>query len=347
MATTYALARVAERYGRQLGVLDQPRAGEVQQAPVPRTGGYAMLGGLWLALFIGYLTREWFLVDPATGPMWNPADDQRILGLVLGSVCIVPLAILDDRRRLGPWPQLAGQIAIAAIPVAFGLRVSSIAHPFGDPLQLPLWLDVPDQHPVVRGHDERHQLGGCHGRPGGRRGVRGGNRAVRARVPLSPVFDCALPAGRGRACASGSWAAIGRRRRIFMGSSGSLLLGFALAGSGILGGAKVGTALLVLGVPILDAAWVIFRRLTRGARPTIGGDREHLPMKLHDLGLSTGQTVLVLYFVSAVLGIVGLSMHTPPEAPSFDKLYALLGMVLVVLVVLAGVTVAVTRRRRA
>ena len=131
-----------------------------------------------------------------------------------------------------------------------------------------------------------------------------------------------------------------------MGSSGSLLLGFALAGSGILGGAKVGTALLVLGVPILDAAWVIFRRLTRGARPTIGGDREHLPMKLHDLGLSTGQTVLVLYFVSAVLGIVGLSMHTPPEAPSFDKLYALLGMVLVVVVVLAGVTVAVTRRRR-
>ena len=115
-----------------------------------------------------------------------------------------------------------------------------------------------------------------------------------------------------------------------MGSSGSLLLGFALAGSGILGGAKVGTALLVLGVPILDAAWVIFRRLTRGARPTIGGDREHLPMKLHDLGLSTGQTVLVLYVVSAVLGVVGLSMHTPPEAPSFDKLYALLGMVLVV-----------------
>jgi UDP-N-acetylmuramyl pentapeptide phosphotransferase/UDP-N-acetylglucosamine-1-phosphate transferase len=119
-----------------------------------------------------------------------------------------------------------------------------------------------------------------------------------------------------------------------------------LAASGILGGAKVGTAVLVLGVPILDAAWVIFRRLTRGATPTIGGDREHLPMKLHDLGLTTGQTVLVLYVVSAILGVIGLSLHTPPEAPSIDKLYALLGMVLVLLVVLAGVTVAVTRRRR-
>ena len=132
-----------------------------------------------------------------------------------------------------------------------------------------------------------------------------------------------------------------------MGSSGSLLLGFGLAGSGILGGAKLGTAILVLGVPILDAAWVILRRLTRGARPTIGGDREHLPMKLHDLGLSSGQTVLLLYFVSAVLGVLGLSLHTPPEAPSFEKLYALVAMVLVLLLLLAAVTVAVTRRRRA
>src|SRR5712691_138688 len=141
---------------------------------------------------------------------------------------------------------------------------------------------------------------------------------------------------------------LGRNRppaAIFMGSSGSLLLGFGLAGSGILGGAKLGTAILVLGIPILDAAWVILRRITRGARPTIGGDREHLAMKLHDLGLTTGQTVLALYVVSAILGIIGLSLHTPPEAPSIDKLYALLGMVLVLVLVLAGVTIAVTRRR--
>jgi hypothetical protein len=54
-----------------------------------------------------------------------------------------------------------------------------------------------------------------------------------------------------------------------------------------------------------------------------------------------------LYVVSAILGIIGLSLHTPPEAPSIDKLYALLGMVLVLFLILAGVTIAVTRRRRA
>lgn len=342
---TYALARGAERLGRRLGVLDVPRPGEVQRWSVPRTGGYAMLGGLWLALLVAYLLRDRFLIDPDLGPVWNPADDLRVFGLVLGSVCIVPLAILDDRRRLGPLPQLVGQFLIAALPVALGLRVSSIAQPFGEPLELPMWLDVPisilwfvGMMNAINWVDVMDGLAG---------GVAlGGAMVLFARAYLFTQFSVALfPLALAGVCLG----FLGRNRppaRIFMGSSGSLLLGFGLAGSGILGGAKVGTAILVLGVPILDAAWVILRRLTRGARPTIGGDREHLPMKLHDLGLSTGQTVLALYVVSAILGVLGLSLHTPPEAPNVDKLYVLVGMVLVVLVVLAAVTVAVTRRRR-
>jgi UDP-GlcNAc:undecaprenyl-phosphate GlcNAc-1-phosphate transferase len=343
--TTYGLAVLMERFGRRLGVMDEPRAGEVQRNVVPRTGGYAMLGGLWVALLVGYALRPWLLVDPELGPEWNAADDLRIFGLVLGSLAIVPLAVLDDRRRLGPWPQLLGQVLIAIIPVAFGLRVSSIAQPFGDPIQLPIWLDIPVS--ILWFVGMMNALNWVDVMDGLAGGVAlGGAMVLFARAYLFTQYSVALfPLVLAGTCLG----FLGRNKppaTIFMGSSGSLLLGFGLAGSGILGGAKVGTAILVLGVPILDAAWVIFRRLTRGARPTIGGDREHLPMKLHDLGLSTGQTVLVLYLVSAVLGVIGLSLHTPPEAPSIDKLYALLGMVLVLLAVLAGVTVAVTRRRR-
>lgn len=342
--TTFALAVLAERYGRRLGVLDVPRPGEVQRWSVPRTGGYAMLIGLWLALGIGYLLRARFLVDPELGPGWNPDDDFRMVGLVLGSVCIVPLAVLDDRRRLGPLPQLLGQLLIASVPVAFGLRVNSVAQPFGDPIDLPLWLNVPISIVWFVGMmNAINWVDNMDGLAGGL--AFAGAMVLFARAFLFTEFSVALfPLVLAGVCLG----FLGRNRppaRIFMGSAGSLLLGFGLAGSGILGGAKLGTAVLVLGVPILDAGWVIFRRVTRGARPTIGGDREHLPMKLHDVGLSTGQTVLVLYVVSAVLGIVGLSLHTPPEAPSIDKLYALVGMALVVLVVLAALTVAVTRRR--
>lgn len=346
VCATFVLAAQAERFGQRLRVLDVPRPGEVQHSTVPRTGGYAMLAGLWLALLVAYLLRDRFLVDAELGPGWNPADDMRMFGLVLGSLAIVPLAILDDRRRLGPLPQLIGQVLIACIPVAFGLRVSSVAQPFGDPIDLPLWLDVPLSVLWFVGMmNAINWVDNMDGLAGGL--AFGGAMVLFARAYLFTEYSVALfPLALAGVCLG----FLGRNRppaTIFMGSSGSLLLGFGLAGSGILGGAKLGTAVLVLGVPILDAAWVIFRRLTRGARPTIGGDREHLPMKLHDLGLSTGQTVLALYVVSAILGIIGLSLHTPPEAPSIDKLYALVAMALVLLVVLAALTFAVTRRRRA
>jgi UDP-GlcNAc:undecaprenyl-phosphate GlcNAc-1-phosphate transferase len=341
---TYALAILAARFGHRLGVLDKPRPGEVQRSTVPRTGGYAMLIGMWLALLVAYALRGRFLVDPDVGPVWNPDDDLRVIGLVLGTVCIVPLAMLDDRRRLGPLPQLVGQLLIAAVPVAFGLRVSSIAQPFGDPIELPVWLDVPISIVWFVGMmNAINWVDNMDGLAGGL--AFAGALVLFARAYLFTEFSVALfPIALAGVCLG----FLGRNRppaTIFMGSAGSLLLGFGLAASGILGGAKLGTAILVLGVPILDAAWVIFRRLTRGARPTVGGDREHLAMKLHDLGLTTGQAVLVLYVVSAVLGIIGLSLHTPPEAPSIDKLYALVAMALVLLVVLAAVTVAVTRRR--
>ena len=61
--------------------------------------------------------------------------------------------------------------------------------------------------------------------------------------------------------------------RIFMGDSGSMFLGFTLAVISIIGGAKIATALLVLGVPILDVAYVIIYRLTRRRSPVRGRPR--------------------------------------------------------------------------
>ena len=344
VVATYLLTLVAERLGRRWAVLDRPRPGEVQRSVVPRTGGYAMLGGLWLSLLVAYLLRGRFLVDPELGSDWLAADDLRMLGLVLGSILIVPLALLDDRRRLGPGPQLVGQLAIAAVPVAFGLRLSSVAHPFGDPLELPWWLDIPlSMLWFVGMMNAINWVDVMDGLASGIALL--GAFVLFARAYLFTEYSVALfPLALAGVCLG----FLGRNRppaSIFMGTAGSLLLGFGLAGSGILGGAKVGTAVLVLGVPLLDAAWVILRRLTRGARPQQGGDREHLPMKLHDLGLTTRQTVLLLFVISSVLGAIGLSLHTPPEAPSLEKAWALVGMVLVLGVTLVMVTAAASRRR--
>ena len=76
--------------------------------------------------------------------------------------------------------------------------------------------------------------------------------------------------------------------QIFMGDSGSMFLGFALAVISIIGGAKIATALLVLAVPILDVAYVIVFRLLRGRSP-LQADRGHLHHRLYDLGMGQSQ----------------------------------------------------------
>jgi UDP-GlcNAc:undecaprenyl-phosphate GlcNAc-1-phosphate transferase len=97
--------------------------------------------------------------------------------------------------------------------------------------------------------------------------------------------------------------------RLFMGSSGSYFLGWALAALGIIAGAKVATVLLVMGLPILDVAWLMVNRWRRGGAHRLGeGGRDHLHHRLLDMGFTQRQIVLgysafCLAFGAAALGL--------------------------------------------
>ena len=327
---SYCLTGSARRLGEALGAIDRPRPGEVQVRSVPRSGGYAMLAGLWLALAVVVLLR------PAEVHA-NPADDQKLFGAVLGTVALLPIALLDDRRRLGPWPQLAGQILVAALPVAFGLRLDSLASPLGGPVPLPAWLDVLLTMLWIVGMINAVNLIDVMD------GLAGGIAALATLVLFLRSFwfeqysIAVLPLAL-LACLLGFLPRNVHPARVFMGSSGSMLLGYWLAVTSVIGGAKVGTAFVVLGLPILDTAWVIGRRLARGRSPFRGGDQEHLPHRLHALGLSQWQTVLLLYAFSAVFGGLALGLHSPAAGPPLEKLFLLLGMVAAMAAMLALVT---------
>jgi UDP-GlcNAc:undecaprenyl-phosphate GlcNAc-1-phosphate transferase len=115
--------------------------------------------------------------------------------------------------------------------------------------------------------------------------------------------------------------------KIFMGDSGAYFLGLALAMLAIYSGAKLATAVLVLGFPIFDALWAAIRRMAKRKSP-FRADRRHLHHLLLDAGLSQRQAVLTLYAVSAAFGAVALL--TGP----FDKFVAL-----VVLLLLMGLSI--------
>jgi UDP-GlcNAc:undecaprenyl-phosphate GlcNAc-1-phosphate transferase len=336
--TTYALTRTAERLGQLLGAVDSPRPGEVQQRSVPRSGGYAMLIGLLTALVLAIAIR------PAEVAA-NQADDVKLFGAVLGTLAIIPLAILDDRRRLGPGPQFIGQLVVATIPVLFGLRLGSLAPTLGTAIDLPEWLDVPLTLFWIVGMINAINLIDVMD------GLAGGIASIAALVLFlrSFWFDqlsiAVLPLAL-LACLLAFLRWNFHPASVFMGSSGAMLLGYWLAISSTIGGAKVGTAFVLLGLPILDTGWVIVRRLAGRRSPFRGGDREHLPHRLHGLGLSHLQTVVLLYCFTATFGLLALGLHSPATGPTPGKLLLIIGMAGTVGATLGLVTQLSARRSR-
>lgn len=336
---SFLLVPLAGRLGWALGFVDWPRQGEVQRKPMPRSGGYALLVAVWSGFIASLL-----LPHPALTR--SPEDAYRVLGVMLGTLPIVPLALLDDGRRLGPLPQLAGQIVIAAVPVMFGVVIDSVALPGLGQVPLPRWFGVLLTLFWIVAMINAINLVDVMD------GLAAGVSAIAATVLflrslLFAQYSIATLPLAVAGCCLGFLPRNFHPARIIMGSSGSVLLGYLLATSAILGGVKLGTTMIVLAVPILDMAWVIVRRLQRGRSPLRGGDREHLPQRLHALGLGQRPTALLLYAVSATFGLLALSLGAGPAAPPpAERLVVFAVVGLMVLALLVGVAVAQSRAGR-
>ena len=95
--------------------------------------------------------------------------------------------------------------------------------------------------------------------------------------PRGPIQRGAAAAGAAWARRSASCPTTSTRRRLFMGSGGSYFLGWAVAALGIIGGAKVATVLLAMGLPILDVAWLIYNRWRHGGHAGLQRPRPPAP----------------------------------------------------------------------
>ncbi|MGE5297731.1 MAG: glycosyltransferase family 4 protein [Acidobacteriaceae bacterium] len=116
--------------------------------------------------------------------------------------------------------------------------------------------------------------------------------------------------------------------KIFLGESGSTFLGFMLAILAIVSGGKIATAVLVMGIPLLDMFWVILQRLFNRQSP-FKGDRKHLHFRLTEIGFSEAQAVLFLYALSGIFGATALFLQAK------GKLIAL-GILVLVMAALTG-----------
>ena len=326
---TWWLTPLARAVAARFNLYDLPgHLKHVHTAPIPRVGGVAIWAGFSAGVVLSLVL-----------PIPHAADEWRRIGaLLVGAAVACLFGLRDDIRPFGPYPQLLAQGLIAAIAIfGGGLLVDVVKNPFGLPIELPpvvayiftfFW--------IIGMINTINWADGVDGLSAGVVAIGATILALRAFL-LGQWSIAALAlalAGASLAFLRFNW----HPASIFMGSAGAYPLGFALAVLSFIGGAKLATALLVVGVPILDVAWVILQRVRSGASP-LSGDRRHLHHRLLDLGWSQRRIALLVYAVCAIFG--GVALLPLDERGRLVTLVVLGGVSLAALIWLAQ---QVTRR---
>ena len=322
---TLAMRAIARKYN----IADHPSERRINTKPVPRAGGLAVAGAFALIGTLLVIFSAQLGLSTGTGSAELTSDGAA--ALLLGTVIAGVIGLIDDRYDLRARWQIIGQFLIALIPIAFGLRIAFISNPFGAgdllfPDAIALGVTI---FWTLGMQNSMNFIDGLDGLSGG--------ISLFAAVTLGVI---ALPTSPLLAALSftlaGALAGFLRFNfypaSIYMGTSGILAVAYALAVLALLGTAKVAAALLILGVPIIDALFVIVGRIAAGRSPYTP-DESHIHRRLLSYGFSHRGSVLVLYALTAALSILALLLT------GSATLYAFMGL----LVVLGGVVAYLSR----
>lgn len=334
---TLSLTPLAAWVGRRLGMVDRPGGRRRHRGVVPRTGGLAIFGGFLLAVLLTMFLPD--LLPPAwqgwLPPRNDPNEDRRLWALLIGSTVCVVAGFLDDRYEWSSGPQYAVQIIAAVIAISGLIFIKHINNPFGPgllfgPDGLPWWLVwVVTVFWFVGMMNTINWLDGLNGLVAGVTAILCIVLAIHMLYVAEPpqLSVATLPMAL-LGAALGFLPVNFFLTRLFMGSSGSYFLGFAIAALGIIGGARLATVMFVMGLPALDVAWLIYDRRRRGLRPGQGG-RDHLHFRLLDRGLAERTIVLGYWLFCAAFGALTLLLDD-----RLTKLTALLALGILGLAVL-------------
>jgi UDP-GlcNAc:undecaprenyl-phosphate GlcNAc-1-phosphate transferase len=283
---------------RRWKIMSPPRRHHIHTHPVPRLGG--------IGIFLSFLVVSLIFFHPA-----NRYEQHVYIGLIVASLLIVAIMAIDDVRGLPPVPRLIAQTLVALIAM-FWAGHATLIEVLHNPLQtsnqgqipLSLWIMVPfTWFWIVGMMNTINWIDGVDG-------LAGGVVTITAIVMAAISWLLGQPAA-ALLCAVLAGATLGflplnwHPARLFMGDSGAMFLGLALAVLANVGGAKLATMLLLLGLPILDTARVIVQRIFRGHSP-LHFDRIHLHHRLLIGGFTQRQVVLLFYTMTGFFGVVAI-----------------------------------------
>jgi len=312
------------RLAKKLGIIDDPRTHRhvkvIHKYPVPRGGGIAT----FIAIFLASL---FFL------PL-----DKHLVGILAGAILVTTLGFLDDKYDLNPYLRLIGGFLAAAAPIAAGIGIAFLSKPGGGIIDLSqpqlkffllgeersIWI-LSDAFALIWIVFVMNMLNmGAKGVDGQLPGVVVVAAATIAALSLKFSADITQwPVIILAAITAGAYLGFlpwnFYPQKIMPGYGGSTLAGYLLAVLAILSTTKVGTLIVVLGIPLVDTGYTILRRILSGKSP-VWGDRGHLHHRLLDLGWGKRRVATFYWLISALLGVLALNLNTS------NKLYTMVGI---------------------
>ncbi len=332
-----AMTPLVIRLAYFIGAVDRPDARKIHQHPMPRLGGLATFGSLVITLLVVHVLFPSAGLDGlAAGGGWP------VVAIALSG--IVALGVCDDIWTLGAGAKFLGQCAAGSLLYLAGVRIESVTDPFfGGVFRLGI-LSFPFTLLWVVGVTNAFNL--IDGLDGLASGI-----AVIAALTMSAIALLRQDLATCMLALVLAGSVLGFLRynfnpaKVFLGDSGSLFIGFALAVLSIQGSTKGSTVfsilvpILALGVPIMDTLLAMLRRILKplthrqslrtSLRARLQGmfvpDRRHIHHQLLERGLSHREAVFVLYTVSCTFGLCAFLV----TAGSMNSSLILAGMGLV------------------
>ena len=344
----YLLTPLAMRVATRAGAIDEPDSGRrIHLSPIPRAGGLAVVVSFVIVGLVALLLQAQFELFGSGWrwqlPRWLGTDTElKLIAVFGGAVLAAGFGFIDDKWQIRARWQFGFQLILAAFAVLLGLQILEINNPleflggvFADDtlefegilasLITALW--------VVGMINSINFIDGLDGLSTG--------VAIIAALTLGFVslgYESSYQLIVALLCAVFAGALLGylpwnfNPAKVFIGTTGVMVMGYLLAVLAILGSAKVAVALLILGVPIIDTFWIITRRLLSGHSP-FTPDRGHIHHRLLDLGLSHKGVVLLIYAITMVLAVASLLL-----ADGSGPIYAFMAIVVASGIVLLLIT---------
>ncbi len=304
---TVAAVPLVRSFAIKHDIVDHPGARRVNKQPIPRLGGVAMYAGLLAAFAVEYILE---LAHVLPGPFsLAQGSGVSMVGVMIGITFIVVVGVIDDVQSLRPGVKFAGQIVAAIIIASSGVLMNGFKVPLGDGRVVLGMLSYPvTVIYLVAFANIINLIDGLDGLAAGITGIGAIGMFV---LTVSLVRnDASLVAIVLIAVCIAFLIYNFHPASIFMGDSGSLLLGTTLGVISLMGATRFSSVtalavpIMIAGVPVIDTASAIIRR-TLNHQPIQQADRGHVHHRLLDQGFSQRKAVLVIYAWTALLTVGG------------------------------------------